>query len=145
MFPIDSKILIVDDSNFARSMLKGGLTHLKYWKLLEATTAKAARDLLMEDEQLKDPVHLMITDLHMPDSSGLDLLRWVRTQEKIKSLPVMVLTSSQEKNEILEVGRLGVSHYMIKPFDNATLKDKLNSTWEKHGQKYYQSLKNLTP
>jgi two-component system, chemotaxis family, chemotaxis protein CheY len=141
MFPVDSKILIVDDSNFARSSLKHGLVHLKLSNVLEATNVFAAQRLLMDDEQVKSPVNLLITDLHMPDQSGFELVRWIRANERIKSMPVIILTSSQDKTEILEAGKLGVSHFMIKPFDNAKLKDKLISTWQKHGQKYADSIR----
>lgn len=141
MFPADSKILIVDDSSFARTIVKNGLKELKYWKILEADNAKAAIMLLNEEEQKKNPVHLVILDVHMPEFSGLDLLRWVRNQERYKSLPVIILTTVQEKGGILDAGKLGVSHYMIKPFDVPTLKERIASTWQKHGQKYCEELK----
>ena len=141
MFPADSKILIVDDSNFSRTVLKNGLKELKFWKILEADSAKAAKEILTEDAQVKQPVHLMICDVHMPEINGLELLRWLRAQEKIKNMPVIMLTTAQEKSAILEAGKLGVSHYMIKPFDAATLKDRMVSAWEKHGQKWAESNK----
>jgi two-component system chemotaxis response regulator CheY len=141
MFPVDSKILIVDDSNFARSMLKQGLTHLKYWKILEAADVKAARAFLMEEGQSKDPVHLVLTDLTMPEITGLEFLRWIRSQDRIKTMPVIMVTTSQEKLDILEAGRAGISQFMIKPFDHNTLRDKLLSTWNKHGKNYYESTK----
>jgi response regulator of citrate/malate metabolism len=56
-------------------------------------------------------------------------------------MPVIILTTVQEKGGILEAGKLGVSHYMIKPFDLATLKDRMVSTWNKHGQVYFQNSK----
>ncbi len=139
MFPVDAKILIVDDSNFSRTVLKNGLKEMKYWKILEADSAKNAKSLLIEDEQALQPVHLMIADVHMPEINGIELLRWVRAQERIKDMPVIILTTAQEKTAILEAGKLGVSHYMIKPYDIATLKDRLTSAWEKHGQKWYES------
>lgn len=141
MFPADAKIMIVDDSSFARGSLKSGLKELKYWKILEAGDARSAQSILLEGEQQTDPVQLLFTDLHMPDLGGLALLKWVRGQEKLKDMPVIVLTSSQEKSEILEAGKLGVSHYMIKPFDIATLKNKLTTTWVKHGEKFSAALK----
>ncbi|NJL23939.1 MAG: response regulator [Calothrix sp. SM1_5_4] len=141
MFPPDSKILIVDDSSFARTVLKGGLKDLKFWKIIEADNAKVAQRVLEEDEQIQDPVSLLIADIHMPEMSGLELLKWVRSHERLKNLPVIILTSSQEKGEILVAGKLGVSHFMIKPFDVNTLRDRLGSAWERHGQKYLEEIK----
>jgi len=137
MFPAESKILIVDDSHFSRNILKGGLKDLNFWKIMEADSAKTAKNLLMEDEQVQQPVHLMICDVHMPEVTGIDLLRWVRNQDRIKNMPVIILTTAQEKKAILEAGKLGVSHYMIKPFDLNTLRNRLTSAWEKHGQKWF--------
>jgi two-component system chemotaxis response regulator CheY len=141
MFPADSKIMVVDDSSFARTIVKNSLKELKYWKILEADNAKSAQDLFQEEEQKKDRVHLLICDIHMPNMNGIELLKWVRATESWKDLPVIILTSSQEKAEILEAGKLGASHFLIKPFDTAVLRDRLASTWTKHGEKWAASLK----
>ncbi|MGE0528476.1 MAG: response regulator [Bdellovibrionales bacterium] len=140
MFPVASKILIVDDSSFLRTVLKNSFKELQYWKILEAESGKVAKRLLLEDEQKVDPVHLMMLDIHMPEYSGLQLLRWVRAQESLEGLPVIILTSSQERAEVFEAAKMGISHYMIKPFDTPTLGERINSTWEKHGQAYVKSL-----
>lgn len=129
MFPADAKILIVDDSGFARTMLKNQLRELSFSNILEAGDGATARGLLSKDEQ--KPVHLLICDIHMPEMTGLELLKWVRAHETLKALPVILVTSSQEKSEIFEAGRLGVSHYLVKPFEVKVLKEKLTSAWQK--------------
>ena len=144
MFPVDSKILIVDDSNFTRSVLKESLRHMKYWKILEAADARIAQQVLQEEEQVKDPVHLIISDVNMPHMTGLEFLRWLRAQEDFKSIPVIMLTTMQEKGSILEAARLGVSHYMIKPFDISTLRERMQTAWDKHGQTYVAEKKQPT-
>lgn len=138
MFPVDAKILVIDDSNFSRSMLMNALKSMKYWKLIEANGPRQAKDLMSEDEQATDPIHLVICDQQMPEVSGLDFIKWMRAQERYKNLPIIMLTSSQEREVIIEAGKLGISSYMIKPFDNATLKSRLTAVWEKHGQKFYE-------
>lgn len=141
MFPKDTKILVIDDSTFARGMLKSALKELNYWKILEAKDARMAQALMSEPEQAKEPVHLIMLDIHMPEVTGLSFLNWVRGQSQFKTVPVIVITSSQEKTDILEAGKLGVSHYVVKPFNAKVLEEKLTSTWQKHGQKYFESLK----
>jgi len=143
MFPSNAKILIVDDSTFARASIKTALNQLKYMKVVEAGDVKAAQRQLVKEDQPKDPVTLIITDLGLPEEHGLEFVRWLRAHEKYKNIPVIVITSSQEKAEILEAGRIGVSHYMIKPFEVATLREKVASTWKKHGEKYLESLKTI--
>ncbi len=136
MFPSDAKILIVDDSSFSRNIVKNGLKELQYWKLYEAENAKVAQETVLSEEKSEQPVQLIICDVHMPEMTGIELLRWIRSREQTKGLPVIILTSSQEKSEVIHAAKLGVSHFMIKPFDVATLKDRLNSAWEKHGQTF---------
>ena len=136
MFPSDAKILIVDDSSFSRNIVKNGLKELKYWKLYEAENAVNAQVTLAQEFKAGDPVQLMICDIHMPEMTGIELLKWVRARDVFKSLPVIIITSSQEKAEVLEAAKLGVSHFMIKPFDALTLKDRLTAAWDKHGQHY---------
>lgn len=141
MFPVDAKILIIDDSNFSRSVLKNALRDLKYWKILEASNSREAKDLMSEKEQANDPIHLVISDHQMPEVSGIEFIKWMREQERYKNLPVIMLTSTQEKSVIIEAGKLGISSYMIKPFDNATLKQRLSTVWEKHGQRFYETVR----
>ncbi len=136
MFPSDAKILIVDDSSFSRNIVKNGLKELKFWKLYEAENAVNAQVTLAQEFKAADPVQLLICDIHMPEMTGIELLRWARARDVFKSLPVIIITSSQEKAEVVEAAKLGVSHFMIKPFDALTLKDRLSAAWEKHGQFY---------
>jgi two-component system chemotaxis response regulator CheY len=141
MFPVDAKILMVDDSGLSRSLLKSALKELNFCKIVEASTANEAQKCLLEEEQKSDPVHLVICDQNMPEMTGLEFIKWLRTQERFNSLPVIMLTTNHERAVIVEAGREGVSTYMIKPFDLNTLKTRLTSTWEKTGQKYYENNK----
>jgi two-component system chemotaxis response regulator CheY len=136
MFPLESKIMVIDDSSFARSVVKTSLNELKYMNVLEADTAQRAQELLNEAEKAKSPIAVLICDIHMPNMTGIELLKWVRGQEIFKAMPVIILTASQERAEILEAGKLGASHFLIKPFTTAILKERLDSTWTKHGQKW---------
>jgi two-component system chemotaxis response regulator CheY len=136
MFPSDSKILIVDDSSFSRTIVKNGLKDLKYWKMYEAENAVNAQIVLAQEFKNNDPIQLLICDIHMPEMSGLELLKWVRARDAFKNLPVIIITSSQEKKEVVEAAKLGVSHFMIKPFGADTLKERLTAAWSKHGQQY---------
>jgi CheY-like chemotaxis protein len=141
MFPTSARILIVDDATFARKVLKDTLVELQYLNIFETGMALEGQHILAAQEQRGDPIHLVITDLHMAEVSGVELVRWIRNRPGTKELPIMVITSSQDKSEILEVGKLGVSHYLVKPYEPVILKAKLASTWAKHGEKFWNSLK----
>jgi two-component system chemotaxis response regulator CheY len=62
----------------------------------------------------------------MPDMEGIDLLKAVRANDKLKSLPVLMVTAEAKKEQILEAAEAGVNGYVVKPFQPAQLKDKLD-------------------
>lgn len=121
--------MIVDDSQFARQSLKNALRDLKYTHILEFGDVPSARAYLGSPEYAQAPAALLFTDINMPEETGIDLLKWARAQMHLKSLPVIVLTASQDKGNILDAGRLGVSSFIIKPFDVATLKERMSSAY----------------
>lgn len=53
---------------------------MTYWKILEASSSREAKDLMSEEEQASDPIHLVISDHQMPDASGLDFIMWMRSR-----------------------------------------------------------------
>jgi two-component system chemotaxis response regulator CheY len=57
---------------------------------------------------------------------GLDLLKAVRSNEKLKKLPVLMLTAEAKREQIVEAAQAGVSGYVIKPFTAVTLKEKID-------------------
>jgi CheY-like chemotaxis protein len=63
-----------------------------------------------------DPV-LMLLDLKMPKVDGFDVLRQIKSDERLKTIPVVVLTSSREEMDLLASYRLGVNAYVVKPVD----------------------------
>jgi CheY-like chemotaxis protein len=58
---------------------------------------------------------LVLLDLSMPGKGGLDVLQWVRTQPALSTIPVVVLTSSNQESDVHRAGLLGANGYMIKP------------------------------
>lgn len=140
MFPLDTKILIVDDSVYFRKDMKDRLWSLNYRNVLEADGVKLAKQILVEREQIKKPVQLVFTDVHMQEETGIDLIRWLREVEKFRLLPVIVLTTSQEKGEILEAAKMSVSHFIIKPFNTETLTERMETTWARQGRRYVEYL-----
>ena len=140
MFPAQTKILIVDDSSFARVMLRNHLRDLGYQNITEAPNVKDAQMILVAAGDTKSPFGLIISDINMPDVTGLEFLRWVRAQPALNGIPYVLLTASQDMDEIYEAGKLGVSHFILKPIQLSILKERLAHVWKKHGEKYLQSL-----
>lgn len=77
------------------------------------------------------PTHVLL-DLKLPRKSGLEVLAWLRQRPEYERLPVIVLTSSQEKSDILRARELGITTYLVKPVSLPELVEMVRSiatTW----------------
>ncbi len=69
------------------------------------------------DRDIANQLKVVLLDLKLPKIDGLEVLRRIKSDERTKLIPVVVLTSSQEERDIVESYRLGVNSYMVKPVD----------------------------
>ena len=111
-----NRTLIVDDSPTMRRMVKVSLRDV-----CSGGFAEAASGLEAIEQLALGPIALMVLDLNMPDMHGLDVLRFVRSHEHYKDVPVMILTTRGDQTSRDEALRAGASAYMTKPFAPATL------------------------
>lgn len=130
MFTQSTKILIVDDVQSLRDLLKAYLRRLGFQNISEADDGQIALDLLWQAQNSKMPFELVISDWNMPNMDGLNLLKRVRQVPDWKNLPFILLTTESEKEKVIEAVKADVSNYMIKPVEEATLKEKLAKTWD---------------
>ena len=115
------KFLVVDDYSTMRRIVKNLLHDLGYANVAEADDGKTALPLLQNGS-----FDFLITDWNMPGMPGLDLLKAVRSDDKLKKLPVLMLTAEAKREQIVEAAQAGVSGYVIKPFTAVTLKEKID-------------------
>lgn len=109
--PAPRRLLVVDDEPHIGLLLRPHLEHLGYRVSLARTLAEA-RGALADRSAAPDGV---ILDLHLPDGSGLELLRELRAVPGTRALPVLVLTAEGEDRVLGEAQRLGAS-LLTKPF-----------------------------
>ncbi len=115
------KILIVDDFSTMRRIIRNILKQLEFINVEEAENGSAAF------EKLKDADYdLLITDWNMPNMTGLDLLKEVRANEKLKDLKVLLVTAVAEKENIIQAAQAGANEYVVKPFTADVLGQKIN-------------------
>ena len=69
------------------------------------------------DRQINDPPKVVLLDLKLPKVDGLEVLERIKTDARTRTIPVVVLTSSQEERDIVESYQLGVNSYIVKPVD----------------------------
>lgn len=112
-------ILLVDDNKedaemTIRTLRKGNMAE-RLLHLSDGEEALTYFSRYSNNENLLPKVILL--DLNMPKVNGLEVLRTIRGDDKLKSLPVIVMTSSKEDSDIIETYSLGVNAYIVKPLD----------------------------
>ena len=114
------RYLIVDDYSTMRRIVKNLLQELGYQNIQEADDGQTAWPMLQTGN-----FDFVITDWNMPLMPGLELLKAIRADEKLKNLPVLMVTAEAKREQIVEAAQAGVSGYVVKPFTAETLKQKL--------------------
>jgi len=115
------KFLVVDDSITMRRIVVNSLKGLGYSEFVEAGDGKEAMDVLNAD----DSIEFVITDWNMPNVSGLELVKGIRTHSKYNNVPVLMVTTRGVKEDIMEALQAKVNNYVIKPFTPPILKEKI--------------------
>ena len=97
-------------------------------QLLVTSARNACNQRLVHLQKLRDKNYgLVISDWNMEPMSGLQLLKEVRTDTKLKELPFIMITAESKSENVIAAKEAGVSNYIVKPFNAATLKSKLTS------------------
>lgn len=121
----DMKILVVDDFPTMRKIVKTLLGQLGFKNFTEAEHGAEALTILRANPEIE----MVVSDWNMPQMTGLELLKAVRADEKLKHLPFLMVTAEAEKENIIEAVKSGVSNYVVKPFTAATLQEKLKKVF----------------
>ncbi len=114
------KILLVDDFSTMRRIIRNLLRQLGYANVVEADDGTTALAMLKEEE-----VDFVISDWNMPKMTGIELLKAVRDDEKLKDISFLMVTAEAEKERVVEAVKAGVNNYVVKPFTAETLKEKI--------------------
>lgn len=120
------KILIVDDFSTMRRIIKNLLRDLGFTNTSEADDGKTALPILQSGD-----FDFLVTDWNMPGMTGIELLKAVRADAKLSSLPVLMVTAEAKRDQIVEAATAGVNGYVVKPFTAAALKEKIEKIFER--------------
>ncbi|GIX47072.1 MAG: response regulator [Candidatus Tectimicrobiota bacterium] len=116
------KILTVDDFSTMRRIIRSILRQLGYTNVVEAEDGASALALLRQDK-----FDFVISDWNMPNMSGLELLKAMRADDRLKDIPVLLVTAEALKENVVEAIKAGVNGYIVKPFTAETLKEKIDA------------------
>lgn len=119
---LNMPVLIVDDYKTMLRIIRNLLKQLGFNNVDEAMDGGAALTKLRQKE-----FGLVVSDWNMNPMTGLQLLQEVRKDEKLKALPFIMVTAESKTDNVVAAKEAGVSNYIVKPFNAATLKGKLTS------------------
>lgn len=115
-------ILIVDDYKTMLRVLRNFLRQLNFGNVEEATDGSMALQKLRQQDY-----GFVISDWNMEPMTGIQLLREVRADDKLKHLPFIMITAESKSENVIAAKQAGVSNYIVKPFSAETLKSKMTS------------------
>lgn len=124
----DMKILVVDDFSTMRRIIKNLLKDLGMTNVEEADDGQTALPILKQGG-----IDFLVTDWNMPGMTGIDLLKEVRSDPNLSSMPVLMVTAEAKKEQIVAAAQAGVNGYVVKPFTAAVLKEKIDKIFERIG------------
>ena len=126
MLDTSIQVLVVDDMSTMRRIVKTVLKQIGYSNIIEAENGQEALKKLKEGGY-----GLVVSDWNMPVMQGIELLREVRADPELRSLPFLMVTAEAQKENIIEAVQAGVSNYVVKPFTPEALQEKLNKIFAK--------------
>lgn len=119
------RVLVVDDHSLTRDLVRAIVRHLGL-STVSADSGKAALQKLREQK-----FNLIICDWMMPDIHGIEVLREVRSDEKLKDIPFVLLTAETSMEKVHAAIEAGANDYIVKPFNTVTIGRKLRAIIEK--------------
>jgi two-component system chemotaxis response regulator CheY len=119
------KILLVDDFEMARVMLRTALEDLGFKNLEEAENGSLAMEKLHLALKAGTPYELVFCDWNMPDMTGIELLHACAEHPEFRSLPVIMVTAQDERQHIVTALKAGAIDYIVKPIGPEAFKKKI--------------------
>ena len=121
---LNMKVLIVDDFATMRRIVRNILKQIGFKNIIEADDGKNALK-----ELKKEKVDLILCDWNMPEMPGIDLLTTIRSDDELKHIPFVMVTAEAQKDNIVKAVKAGVSNYVVKPFTDETISEKLQKVF----------------
>lgn len=119
------KILVVDDMVTMRKIVKNILKQLGFANTDEAENGEEGLQKLRGGSY-----NFVVSDWNMPVMTGIEMLRAIRADEKLKSIPVLMVTAEAQQSNLIEAVQAGVSNYIVKPFTAETMQEKIGKIFK---------------
>jgi len=116
-----SKAMIIDDSRAIRMILAKTLGELGY----EVCQAANGKEALAVAERENGAISVMLVDWNMPEMNGLEFVRHIRSDGRFAAVPLMMVTTETEMDQVMTALEAGANEYVMKPFTKEIIADKL--------------------
>jgi two-component system, chemotaxis family, chemotaxis protein CheY len=123
------RILITDDSPSSRQLVAAALSSGSEYQLERAASGIEAIKLLSTS-----PFDLVITDVNMPDINGIELIRFVKSNERLRQIPIITMSTDASLEDQQRVLSLGATTYLVKPFTSEQLRSAIEDALKDTGQ-----------
>jgi len=120
------RVLVIDDMSFARDFIRQSLSQLGFkGEIKEARNLKSAKDVIQDSLTQKHFFDLILTDLHLPDGFSTEMIKKIRSTKAYKEIPIILMTTEDHRDKIVDAIGAGVNDYFFKPVDQLELFDKI--------------------
>jgi two-component system chemotaxis response regulator CheY len=116
-----SKAMVVDDSRAIRMILAKTLSDLGF-QVCQAGNGREALDMV---ERENGDLSLILVDWNMPEMNGLEFIKRLRADSRMSSVPLMMVTTETEMDQVMTAIEAGANEYVMKPFTSEIIADKL--------------------
>lgn len=123
---LNMKVLIVDDFATMRKIVRNILKQIGFTNIVEADDGANALSIIKQEK-----IDFVVTDWNMPNMTGLELLKNIRSTEKAKDVPVLMVTAEGLAENVVDAVKAGVDNYVVKPFTAETVQEKIEQIFAK--------------
>jgi two-component system chemotaxis response regulator CheY len=131
VFAKDTRFVIVDDTKTIRSLLKEMLHNIGFRSFTEASDGHQALQLMKERADTPQSSEFIICYWKMPGMTGIELLEIRNEDDRFKNIPFLMVTIESEREYLLKAVSMGVSDFIVKPFSESTVANKLRGIWDR--------------
>ena len=124
--PSDLKFLVVDDFSTMRRIVRGLLKEMGCNNVEEAEDGAVALQMIKSNRY-----DFIVSDINMPNMNGFELLKALKADERLKHIPVLMVTAEARKEDIVLAAQSGAAGYVVKPFTKTTLEEKVTKIMQK--------------
>jgi two-component system chemotaxis response regulator CheY len=119
------RILIIDNISNMRQATRKMLNEIGFKNVKDCGDAKSAWKVIEEQNQLNEPFEFILCEFDLPDQTGVEFLKQLRSDSSLAKVPVLMVTGNSQQAVIVQAIQAGANNFLIKPFSAQNLMEKV--------------------